>query len=192
MFSGLPKAIRSFRRRYPRVELRLRELVTSAQIAALLDGTIDLGFLRDGDPTPGIETITLLKERYIAVLPQSHPLARKRSLRVNDLADQPFLLFARQMGPLAFDRAIDCCQRAGFRPNIVQEAPQWSTLVRLVAAGLGVSLAPACLTNLPIQEAVYRDLRTASRTTIDAATRLGSPSRLATNFLTIARHHLSS
>src|SRR5262249_40434448 len=130
MFTSLPAAIRSYRRRYPKVELRLRELATSAQIAALLDGTLDLAFLRDGDPTEGIAMKTLIAERFIAVLPESHALARKRSLRVRDLRDQPFILFARRMGPLAFDRTIACCERDGFRPNIVQDAPQWPTLVR--------------------------------------------------------------
>src|SRR5690349_3882364 len=50
MFTELPAAIQKFRASYPKVELRLREMVTSSQIAALLDGTLDLGFMRDGDP----------------------------------------------------------------------------------------------------------------------------------------------
>src|SRR5437763_11481595 len=100
MFTKLPAAIESYRRLYPKVELRLRELVTSAQIAALLDGTIDLGFLRDGDPTDGIQMSPCLKERYVAVLPAAHALARKRSLRLKDLRDEPFILFPRRMGPL--------------------------------------------------------------------------------------------
>src|ERR1035438_5982212 len=57
MFTELPAAIEGYRSEYPKVELRLRELVTAAQIAALLDGTIDLAFLRDGDPTDGIRMI---------------------------------------------------------------------------------------------------------------------------------------
>src|ERR1700757_4336071 len=61
MFTRLPAAIESYRRRYPKVELRLRELVTSAQIPALLDGTIDLAFMRDGEPIEGIQMSTLLK-----------------------------------------------------------------------------------------------------------------------------------
>src|SRR5208282_4814051 len=51
MFTELPAAIQAYRRKYPKVELRLRELVTAQQIAALLDGTIDLAFMRDADPT---------------------------------------------------------------------------------------------------------------------------------------------
>ena len=147
MFTELPAAIESYRRRYPKVELRLRELATSAQIGALLDGTLDLAILRDGDATEGIEIATLLKEPYVAVHPAAHGLARKRFLRVGDLRNEPFILFARRMGALAFDRTMACCERNGFRPRIVQDAPQWPTLVRLVAAGLGVSLAPACVSN---------------------------------------------
>ena len=192
MFTDLPAAIESYRRRYPKVELRLRELSTSAQIAALLNGTLDLAFLRDGDATEGIQIDTLLEERYVAVLPDAHPLARKRSLRVRDLQKQPFILFARRMGPLAFDRTIACCERSGFRPNIVQDAPQWPTLVRLVAAGLGVSLAPGCVATVAIPGAVYREVHAACRTTVDLGTKTGSATVLASNFIEIARKHVAS
>jgi DNA-binding transcriptional LysR family regulator len=184
-------AIQSYRRRYPKVELRLRELHTSAQIAALLDGTLDLGFLRDGDPTEGIHMSTLLKEPYVAVLPEGHVLAGKRSLRVGDLKSEPFVLFARRMGPLAFDRTIACCEKSGFRPSIVQDAPQWPTLVRLVAAGLGVSLAPACVANVGIRGAVYREVHAASRTTVDLGVKAGADKFLAKNFAEVARKHLA-
>lgn len=190
MFTELPAAIESYRRRYPKVELRLREFSTALQIAALLNGTLDLGFLRDGDPTGGIEVNTLLEEPYVAVLPHAHPLARKRSLRVRDLRKEPFILFARRMGPLAFDRTIACCEKNGFRPNIVQDAPQWPTLVRLVAAGLGVSLAPACVATVAIPGAVYREVHAACRTTVDLGIKAGSAITLARNFIETARRHL--
>jgi DNA-binding transcriptional LysR family regulator len=191
MFTALPIAIESYRQLYPKVELRLREMVTSAQIPALLDGTLDLAFLRDGDGAEGIKMTTLLREHYVAVLPQSHPLARRHSLHVADLRNEPFILFARRMGPLAFDRTMACCEASGFRPNIVQEAPQWPTLVRLVGAGLGVSLAPACVATVTIPGAVYRDVHAACRTTIDMAFKYGPDKVLQTNFMRIAREHLS-
>jgi DNA-binding transcriptional LysR family regulator len=192
MFTNLPAAIESYRRRFPKVELRLREFDTSAQISRLLNGTLDLAFLRDGDPTDGIDMATVLKERYVAVLPAAHALARKSALRMADLRDQPFIFYARRMGPLAFDRTMACCERAGFRPNIVQDAPQWPTLVRLVAAGLGVSLAPACVANVTLQGAVYRDVHAGGRTTIDLALKTGTDNVLAANFATIARENLGA
>jgi DNA-binding transcriptional LysR family regulator len=191
MFTDLPAAIESYRRRYPKVELRLREFSTSAQISALLTGTLDLAFLRDGDPTEGIEISTLFEERYVAVLPKAHTLARRASLRVGDLRKEPFILFARRMGPLAFDRTVACCERNGFRPNIVQDAPQWPTLVRLVAAGLGVSLAPACVATVAIPGAIYREVRAACRTTVDLGIKTGSATTLSGNFIRIARERLA-
>jgi DNA-binding transcriptional LysR family regulator len=190
MFTSLPAAIQSYRLSYPKVELRLREMSTSAQIAALLDGTLDLAFLRDGDPTEGIRQSTVLKERYVAILPEAHALTRKRSLRLSDLQHEPFVLFERRMGPLAFDRTIACCQNAGFYPNIVQDAPQWPTLVRLVAAGLGVSLAPACLATVTIEGGVYREVHASCKSTIDVATKAGSDQTLTRNFIQVARDHM--
>jgi DNA-binding transcriptional LysR family regulator len=191
MFTNLPAAIESYRRRYPKVELRLRELHTTALIAALLDGTLDLAFLRDGDPTEGVQMSTVMKERYVAVLAERHPLARKRSLRITDLRDEPFVLFARRMGPLAFDRTIACLERGGLRPNIVQDAPQWPTLVSLVAAGLGVSLAPACVGNIAVRGAVYREVQTPCRTAIDLGVKSGAEKILTTNFAEIACRQLA-
>jgi DNA-binding transcriptional LysR family regulator len=191
MFTELPAAIEIYRRRFPKVELRLRELTTHAQIPALLNGTLDLAFMRDGDPTEGIEMTTVLSEPYVAVLPASHALLRKRSLHVRDLRDEPFIFFARRMGPLAFDRTMACCERSGFRPNIVQDAPQWPTLVRLVAAGLGVSLAPACVANVTIPGAAYRDVHAACRTTVDLGVKAGSDRILLKNFMQIARERLA-
>ena len=95
------------------------------------------------------------------------------------------------MGPLAFDRTVACCERSGFRPNIVQDAPQWPTLVRLVAAGLGVSLAPACVAKVVIPGAVYREVHAACRTTIDLGIKAGSDKVLANNFIQIAREYLA-
>src|ERR1700676_3335150 len=94
-----------------------------------------------------------------------------------------------RMGP--FDRTIACCEAVGFRPNIVQDAPQWPTLVRLVAAGLGVSLAPACVANVAIPGAVYREVHSASRTTVDLGIKAGGTTVLARHFIDLAEHKLS-
>src|SRR5260370_37397705 len=123
MLTTLPKAIERYRRLYPRVELRLRELVTAEQMPSLLDGTLDLGFLRDGEPREGLSMESILRERFIAVVPARHKLAGSATIRLRDLRNEPFVLFARRMGPLAFDPTFSCCEAEGFRPNVVQEAP---------------------------------------------------------------------
>jgi DNA-binding transcriptional LysR family regulator len=81
MLTTLPKAIERYRRVYPKVELRLRELVTAEQMPSLLDGSLDLGFLRDGEPQDGLSIESILRERFIAVLPARHRLAGRATIR---------------------------------------------------------------------------------------------------------------
>jgi DNA-binding transcriptional LysR family regulator len=187
MLTALPEAIEAYRRVRPNVELRLRELVTAEQIPALLDGTLAIGFLRDGEPREGLLLESIVQEPYIAVLPSRHRLARRKTLSPVDLRGEPFVLFSRRMGNLAYDRTIACCEAAGFRPNIVQDAPQWPTVLRLVAAGLGVSMAPVCVGNLMMPGITYRRLRSPHWSSIDIGVRSDLQNPAAEIFLQIVR-----
>src|ERR1700684_2332745 len=192
MLTTLPRAIERYRRLYPKVQLRLRELVTAEQPSSLLDGTLDLGFLRDGEPRDGLSIELILRERFIAVLPSRHRLAHKAAIRPGDLRNEPFVLFARRMGPLAFDRTLACCEAEGFRPNVVQEAPQWPTVVRLVAAGSGISLAPACVANFAMPGVVYRKLRSRLWSSIDIGLKPKIDNPAVEAFLSIVRRQFST
>jgi len=191
MLTTLPKAIERYRRLYPRVELRLRELFTAEQIHALLDGTLDLGFLRDGEPREGLSMESILQERFIVALPSRHKLARHAFIRPADLRNEPFVLFARPMGPLAFDRTFACCEEEGFRPNVVQEAPQWPTVVRLVAAGSGISLVPACVASFGMPGVVYKKLVSRHWTSIDVGLKPDLDNPAVAAFLAIVRQQFS-
>jgi DNA-binding transcriptional LysR family regulator len=191
MFTALPKAIRRYRRLYPGVELRLREGVTAEQTLSLLDGALDLGFLRDGEAREGLTIEPILREPFVAVLPSRHELAAKTAISPAALKGEPFVLFARKMGSLAYDRTVACCEAEGFRPNFVQDAPQWPTVLRLVAAGIGVSLAPACAASLNMPGVIFKKLRSRHWTSIDIGrkTRPGNPATEA--FLAIVRQQFA-
>jgi DNA-binding transcriptional LysR family regulator len=154
----LPDVIRIHRRDYREVQLRLLEMATSEVIAHLLDGTVDLGFLRDPGEVPGLAIESLLREPFVAVLPTRHRLATQKNIAVARLKGEPFVFYRRSMGPVAYDRTIGLCEQHGFQPQIVQETPQWPTAIRLIAAGLGVSIAPACVSKLAIPGVVFRPI----------------------------------
>jgi DNA-binding transcriptional LysR family regulator len=191
MLTTLPKAIERYRRLHPKVELRLREMVTTEQIPSLLDGTLDLGFLRDGEAQDGLVIESILRERFIAVLPARHRLAGSAVIHPRDLRNEPFVLFARRMGPLAFDRTLACCEAEGFRPNIVQEAPQWPTVVRLVAAGSGISLVPACVASFAMPGVIYKKVRSRHWTSIDIGLKPNLDNPAVEAFLSIVRRQFS-
>jgi DNA-binding transcriptional LysR family regulator len=191
MFTVLPKAIRRYRRMHPSVELRLREGATEEQMPFLLDGTLDLGFLRDGEARDGLAMETILREPFVAVLPARHKLAGKSAISPAELKDEPFVLFARRMGTLAYDRTVACCEAEGFRPNFVQDAPQWPTVLRLVAAGLGVSLAPACVARITTPGVIFKRVRSRHWTSIDIGMKAKLDNAAAEAFLAIVRGQFS-
>ncbi len=156
MLTELPDVIKAYRRDYGDVHLRLRENVTSGVIEGLRDGSFDLGFLRDPGQVDGLVIETMIREPFVAIVPTKHRLAGQKSISVAKLKSEPFIFYHRSVGPVAYDRTIDLCKRAGFTPEIVQEAPQWPTAIRLIAAGLGVSIAPACVAKLGVPGVAFK------------------------------------
>ncbi len=157
--TALPEVLRTYREQNRGVELRLRELSSAAQIAALGDGSIDVGFLREGVVQgPDLICEPILREEFVAVLPPAHPFAGREQLALGEMAEEPFVHFPRVVAPALFDQIADACQRAGFRPRVVQEAQEWLTILGLVEAGLGVSVVPASFRRLRWGGVQYRPL----------------------------------
>jgi DNA-binding transcriptional LysR family regulator len=158
MLTVLPTLIGSYRRRFPKVDLRLRELTTSSLVDAIHQGAVDLGFLRDAGPTEGLMVEQVTAERFVVALAKAHPLANRKKLSLAELKGEPLILFARELGPMAWDKTIALCETSGFRPAIVQDAPEWLTVLRLVSSGLGFSIAPACVATIQTPGVVCREL----------------------------------
>lgn len=143
MATVLPRILREFHAKYPRIRLELTESPTSAQLAALHAGDIACGFFHPDAPTPGLRTRLLLREHNGVLLPASHPLSRrsdrKHPLRLRDLADTPFVLFPRAHNPGFYDRILAACANAGITPRIAEEVWPRANGIGLVRAGLGAT-----------------------------------------------------
>jgi DNA-binding transcriptional LysR family regulator len=155
----LPRLTRVLRQELPLVELDLHgEMLTPDQVAGLHDGTLDLAFLRPPVRDPDLRLKVLRREPLVAVLPEAHPLAALEAVPLPDLRAEPFVSFLSQHRSVTFDAVFDACLAAGFEPDVRQEVAETSTLVSLVAAGLGVALVPESVQHLRVTGAVYRPL----------------------------------
>jgi len=160
----LPSLVRVLRADLPGIELDIRgEMLTPDQVAALTDGTLDLGLLRPPVRSAAVEVAVLRREPLIAVLPEHHPLASRDRVRLSDLRDEPFIGYPSHNRSVVYEAVIDACQEAGFVPGNVHEVGETSTLVSFVAAGLGVALVPASVQHLRITGAVYLPLAGTTR-----------------------------
>ena len=130
----------AFRARWPDVRL---ELFPSSSLVAgdqLRRQEVDVAFvyviptdLRD------LKTHTISVERWVLALPQAHPLVKSKRVKLGDLKREPFVWFPRAVAPTLHDRVLAACHAAGLTLNIVQEVNNPTTMLSVVAGGIGVS-----------------------------------------------------
>jgi molybdate transport repressor ModE-like protein len=161
--SLLPAAVTAFRAAHPgvRVELSLVE-ETSEAVERLRAGRADLALLAEplDQPASGpVETHRLLDDPMLAVLPAGHRLARRRTVRLDDLAAEPWVLGG---GSGCSDRAIilRACHAAGFEPRVSVEFPtdDYNATQGMVAAGAGITLLPRLALAVPRGDLAVRPL----------------------------------
>jgi DNA-binding transcriptional LysR family regulator len=140
--SLMPLAIAAFRERHPAVELSMSLLEPEDALPQLRAGELDLAVIFESRAaeaaSDGLSLVHLLEDPLLLVLPADHPLARKRSLRLSDVADDAWI--GGQAGCECNRLILRSCAAAGFDPRITFETDDYSAVQGLVAAGVGVSL----------------------------------------------------
>ncbi|PQA85683.1 LysR family transcriptional regulator [Hyphococcus luteus] len=141
ILSDIPGSIRKFRNRYPEIGITLRDMHSTEQSEALRSGQIDISITREIDSSRPIRSEIIGHQRFVAFLSKDHPLAARKKLSLAHLANEPFVLFDHAIAPGLHHQINALCIRAGFTPNIVQEADEWYTVLGFVRAGFGVTIA---------------------------------------------------
>ncbi|QKS17225.1 LysR family transcriptional regulator [Curtobacterium sp. Csp2] len=148
--SALPlgpiERVQAFRQRYPLVRVELSEGYSSTLLARIVRGELDLAVLRDPDPTPAVRFRPFRSEPFVAAVPRGHRLADRKAIHGAELVDDPFVFFPAVAGSVATERNLAPVVVEGRRPRVVQEATTWATVLHLVGAGLGVTVAPESAT----------------------------------------------
>ncbi len=155
-------ALFRFRQANPSVHLQLDELPRDAQISALVDGRLDLGFVRSaGAPQlpPDLVSTIFVEEDMLVAMRTDHAFAQTDDkVRIADIAREPFILYERHLGVGFNEHLFELFRSAGCEPNIVQEASGPTTLLGLVAAGFGVTVIARSLSTLHLDNVTYREI----------------------------------
>ena len=144
----LPSIIERFRHLYPDIDLELHEMAIADQHLALTRGIIDIGLLRPQPAPPELEVQPVLEDPFLVAVPLTHPLAKRRSVRLEELQGEPMVMFPHRGSPLFHSRIMAMCEAAGFTPRVVQQATQIHTVAGLVGAGIGLAIIPGTARNL--------------------------------------------
>ncbi|MCP1375438.1 LysR family transcriptional regulator [Dyella lutea] len=156
---ALPRILLRYGQVAPNVRVELSELYTEPQFEALLDGRIDVGLVRD-EPRRAIDAralrMTVLdREPLLLALPAGHPLSGRSSLRLDEVAQEPFVAQPREVAVTLYDRLHQLAQKAGFQPRIQRHVQQVNGMLAMVAAGLGLALVPATMRTVRLAGLAY-------------------------------------
>lgn len=160
--------LRTFQKRYPAVELEQHEWFllhhTHQLVSRLRDGALDVGFLLLPVDDDALEHEHVLRIEIVAAIPEDHPLAAEKEVSMRALAGERLILFSRRFHPMHYDHIVECCEKAGFGPDIVQKyEPQvysGPTTYRMVASGAGIGIVvPPLVTASRPPGVVFRPLR---------------------------------
>ncbi len=136
----LPRIVPALRRSLPRVKLLLYELLTAQILERLRAGELDMGVLALPVELDGLASRELYQEPFQVALPEQHRLARRASIRLEELRGEPLLLL--EEGHCLRDQALEICARSGVSAQQDFRATSLETLRQMVASGAGVTLLP--------------------------------------------------
>jgi DNA-binding transcriptional LysR family regulator len=159
LYCGLPQILSRFQASHPRLRLVLRELSSTEQLSELLRDRLDVGFVHTPRVPPGFEHILVTSQPLVACLPARHPLAGAASLRLAQLQGQELVVVSRTVSPDYHERILQCCEHAGWLPQVVHELRHWLSVVSLVSQGQGAALVPQALAQSAMAGAVFVPLQ---------------------------------
>lgn len=149
----LPGLIKEFKQRYPSVHFHLAQGEYTSIAQFIKEGTVDFGFVNP-DAAKDLQTVTLKKDRMLAVLPVNHPLAKKERITVEELAKEPFILL--EQGELS--EPLEIFKEKGFYPNIQYRVFDDYTIMSMVENELGISILPELILQKVDYEIVTKEI----------------------------------
>jgi DNA-binding transcriptional LysR family regulator len=142
-FTSIPQSIQQFRKKYSSVDIILHELRTPEQVDALLSERIDIGIVRAENLNDERLSVKMIhREKFILALSKQHAFTRHKTIALEMLRNESFVMYPPDHGPGLFQQVIKVCQSEGFEPKISQHASHISTILSFVASGIGIAILP--------------------------------------------------
>jgi len=177
----------------PDLRLILHSKYAVDPTAGLKSGELDVAFMRGPVDAEGLESIELLRENIVIVLPAHHALARRKRIPVSSLDDLPCITLQRSLSPALHDTVASLYSQAGIRMHAVSSADNVLGHLQLVQEGLGFALLPDSICAVLPQGVTFRPLDCDPQRSVSVvlAWKAGNTSRMVREFVQLARRSCS-
>ncbi|WP_299325375.1 LysR family transcriptional regulator [uncultured Maribacter sp.] len=143
----IPKLLLGIKEKYPKVKTSLEELSNFAQVDAVLNDHLDMGFVRVSRVPSTLEMKTVLTDTFSLVLPERYPMLTREFDGMERFANEEFILFSQAYSPLYYETILSICQDAGFAPKVSHKSVHAHTIFKLVENQMGIAIVPTSLQN---------------------------------------------
>jgi DNA-binding transcriptional LysR family regulator len=181
-YGFMPRVVRQSAEEYPGLALEVSgEKLTPSLIAGLENNHIDIALLRPPFSSPNIAHSVVMTERLVAAIPAGSALATRGELFMSDLANEEFIVYPSNS---SVSQAVSASWlKRDVRPFHKQTVSETSTLLSLVAAGVGIALVPESATSIHIGGTHFITIRDAPSVELALAWRKNEASPAVRNFL---------
>ncbi|MCA1867967.1 LysR family transcriptional regulator [Agrobacterium genomosp. 3] len=157
LYGGIPDLVRRMRQHWPDLDIEIREMMSTEQIAALKERHIDVGFGRVRFNDKEVERLTLRDERLVVALPLGHPRAGETEpMALRDLAGETLIVYPSMPRPSFADEVLNLFEEIRVRLQGIEEVREIQTALGMVAAGAGICIIPAASQRQRPDDVVYR------------------------------------
>ena len=143
----IPQLLLNIKETYPKVRTSLEELSNFAQVDAVLNDQLDMGFVRVARVPNTLHMKTVFKDTFSLVLPERYPLLTREFKGMHQFANDDFILFNQAYSPLYYETIMSICQDAGFAPKVSHKSVHAHTIFKLVENHMGIAIVPTALQN---------------------------------------------
>jgi DNA-binding transcriptional LysR family regulator len=157
--SAIPDVCDRLRLRFPDWRIVSRGKHSISLVRDIKNGAMDAALIGLYTEPQGLKVETIFDEPFVAALPATHRLAKKRLIDFDDLRGEPMFWFERRLNPGFYDYCQAFFEQIGFKPNAIPEPPDHHIMLGLIAEGQGIALIPASLRRVKYQGVVFRQLK---------------------------------
>jgi len=152
----LPEVLALFKQAYPQVQVDIHRAITRSITERVVDGTLDFGIVTLPIKNSRLEALTIHSDEMALIVSPAHALASRRSVKMKDLEDEPFIL--HKIGTTTRERLVKHFNDGGVKIKVTMELASIETIKRFVSIGMGTSIVPRLCIAKEIEEGSLRAL----------------------------------